>query len=389
MVKIVLLTPILQPYRISFYEKLSKINEDYQFMVLYGIPNKEDGKTKHIGNTNFESLGFNEIKLRIHPYELILYKGMFTKFKRLNPDVLIVLATPGNITYRRIVAWAREKGKLIIFWTSGWEPGRAKGFMLALKNRFVSSFFKKADFFLTYSTYATSYVESMGIDKTKIEICYNGIETDDMIKNSTQIIKRSRELITSYDLENNITFLFVGGLIPEKRVDLLIDAFIELFKKYKNIKLLLIGDGPLRTQIEEVLNKYCNPNIIFLGRIIEGVDSYFAASDCLVLPGAGGLALNQAMFWKTPCIVSKADGTEDDLVIETISGYRFKENNLASLISAMERRIHTKPDKLNLFAENSFKLILNKSNVNNMVKVFSKTIDDLLVTRQKEKSEQI
>jgi glycosyltransferase involved in cell wall biosynthesis len=387
MVKIVFLTPILQPYRISFYDKLSKINKDHQLVVMYGIPDKEDGKTKYEGNTNFESLGFKEIKLKIGPYELISYKGMFEKFKSLNPDVLIVLATPGIITYRRIVAWARRKGKIIIFWTSGWEPGRAKGIMLALKNQFVSSFFKNADFFLTYSNYATRYVGSMGIDKSKIEICYNGIETDNMIDRSEDTIQRSLELIKRYDLENHITFLFVGGLIPEKRVDLLIEAFIELFKKYKNLKLLLIGDGPLRGQIEEMLNKYCNPNIIYLGRIIDGVDSYFAASDCLVLPGAGGLALNQAMFWKTPCIVSRADGTEDDLVIEDFTGYRFKENNLASLISAMERRIHTDHDKLNLISENSYNMILQKSNVNNMVKVFSKNIDLLISRNLKENSE--
>ncbi len=378
MVKIVIITPLLQHYRLSFYEKLSAINKDYQLIVFYGINEKEDGKAGYEGETTFLSQGFRENKFRVLPFEIVYNPGMYKAFKENNPDIVIILASAGNITYHRIINWAKRKGKKVIIWTSGWDPGRAKGMLLSLKNKLVSSLFSKADFFLTYGTKASEYVELRGVDKSKIEICYNGIEIDEMIKNSSQIIKKSDELITNYGLENQITFLFVGGLIPEKKIDLLIYSFIELNKKYSNIKLLLIGDGPIRSNIEEILNKYRNPNILFLGRIINDVNAYFAASDCLILPGAGGLALNQAMFWRTPCIVSKADGTEDDLVIENITGYRFEENNKDSLISAMEKRINEKPKKINRLSENSHQKILNKSNVNNMVRIFSNSIENLL-----------
>jgi glycosyltransferase involved in cell wall biosynthesis len=378
MVKIIIITPLLQHYRLSFYEKLSIFKEDYDLTVYYGINDREDGKAGYRGATIFKSKGFKESKYRILPFDMVFNSGMYAELVKADPDVIIMLASTGNITYRRIISWARKKRKKIIIWTSGWDPGRAKGLLLSFKNMLVSFFFKKADYFLTYSSYASGYVESMGIDKSIIETCYNGIEIDDLIKNSPEIIKESQKVILKYNLENHITFLFVGGIIPEKRVDLLVDAFAELHKKYKNIKLLLIGDGPLRKTLEEKLITFNDPDISYLGRIIEGVDPYFAASDCLVLPGAGGLALNQAMFWKKPCVVSKADGTEDDLVIENISGYRFTENDLESLIGAMERRILDSREKVRLISENAHQIIMNKSNVNNMVRVFSKTIDKLL-----------
>jgi glycosyltransferase involved in cell wall biosynthesis len=219
----------------------------------------------------------------------------------------------------------------------------------------------------------------MGIDKSIIETCYNGIETDDLFKNSTEIIKKSKEIRMEYNLKGYTSFIFVGGLIPEKKVDLLIDSFIELRKKFDKIKLIIIGDGPLKQMIIEKLKTNNDLNIIYLGRIMDGVDTYFAASDCFVLPGVGGLALNQAMFWGKTCIVSKADGTEDDLVIEGVTGYRFKENDLGSLVSAMDRRINEKKDKIDVMSENSRQFIQNKSNVNNMVSVFSKTINKFLV----------
>lgn len=381
MAKIIIITPLLQHYRLSFYEKLSALNKDYQLHVFYAINEKEDGKAGYKGETKFLSQGFRENKFRVLPFDIVYNPGMYEAFKENNPDIVIILASAGNISYQRIIEWAKRKGKKVIIWTSGWDPGRAKGMLLSLKNKLVSSLFSKADFFLTYGTKASEYVESRGVDKSKIEICYNGIEIDGMIKNSPEIIKKSDELVTKYGLKDQITFLFVGGLIPEKKIDLLIHSFIELNKKYSNIKLFLIGDGPIRSSIEELLNEYRNPNILFLGRIIDDVNAYFAASDCLILPGAGGLALNQAMFWRTPCIVSKADGTEDDLVIENITGYRFEENNMDSLISAMDKRINEEPKKVNRLSENSHQIIMNKSNVDNMVRIFSKTIEGLLIQK--------
>jgi glycosyltransferase involved in cell wall biosynthesis len=226
----------------------------------------------------------------------------------------------------------------------------------------------------------------MGIDKSIIKTCYNGIETDDLIKNSSEILIKSKEIIEKFHLENHITFLYVGGLIKEKKVDLLIDAFIKLREKFVNIKLIIIGDGPQKGLIENKLKIFNDPNILFLGRIINDVDPFFAASDCLVLPGVGGLALNQAMFWRKPCIVSKADGTEDDLVIENITGYRFKENDLESLVFAMGKRINDSQDKVTMMSENSHQLIINKSNVNNMIDVFTSSIDNLLRLNKKDYS---
>jgi len=379
MIKIVLITPRLQHYRLSFYEKLSMIN-GYHLDVLYGINNNEDGKAGYTGETKFSSTGFKELKYRILPFEIVYNPGMYARIKEINPDMIIMLASTGNITYRRIINRARKKGRKIIIWTSGWDPGRAKGLLMSLKNSLVSSFYKKADFFLTYSTYANRYVESMGIDKSKIELCYNGIEIDDLRNDSVRILSESQEIIRKYNLEGHITFLYVGGLIPEKRADLLIDAFAGLREMYSNIKLMIIGDGPLKTMIEEKIRKLDDPNILFLGRIIRGVDPFFAASDCLVLPGAGGLALNQAMFWKKVCIVSKADGTEDDLVIEDVTGYRFRDNDPGSLISAMDKRINESYGKVQVMSENANRIILDKSNVNNMVNVFDRTIKSLILS---------
>ena len=370
---------MLQPYRITFYDKLSKILLDRaEMMVFHGTKAKEDGRPSFKGETPFPERGFPARTINVLRLNMVVNDGMFNTMKSYDPDLVIMQGIGGDISLRRISKWVRQHHKKLVFWTCGWEPGRAKGTLLVLKNKLVSAFFKRADFHLTYSTTATKYVEGMGIDPADIRTCYNGIETDDLVANSPGILRKSVEIRHELELESFVTFLFVGGLIPEKKVDLLLEAFSALCKKYDRIKLIIIGDGPLRPMVEEKLGSLNDPNILFLGRIIDGVDPYFAACDCFVLPGTGGLALNQAMFWGKTCIVGKADGTEDDLVIEQVSGYRFEADDAGSLEAAMERRINENPENIRIFSENSRQIIRDKSNVNHMVKIFSETISTLL-----------
>lgn len=378
MAKIVLVTPILQHYRLTFYEKLSKADKNFDLTVFFGYKKRDDGRPSFEGETKFKSKGFREYKYRILPFDIVYDWGMFTEIKKINPDIVIVQGIPGDLTLRRIVSWAKRKNKKIIIWACAWEPGRAKGLLFKFKSALVSTFFKKAHYFLTYSTHASNYVKNIGIDDSNIETCYNGIEIDEMLENSVQVIAESKKIREKYKLDGFITFLYVGGLISEKRVDLLVDAFSRLRERYNNIKLLIIGDGPLRNDLEMQIEKYNDDNIKYLGRIVDGVDPYFSAADCFVLPGIGGLALNQAMFWKKTCIVSEADGTEDDLVIEGHSGYRFNKHNLDSLIAAMERRIEEKYEKLKEMEEISYHIITEKSNVNNMVKHFTNGIKKMI-----------
>ncbi|MEO9210111.1 MAG: glycosyltransferase [Ginsengibacter sp.] len=377
MIKIVFIAPTIQHYRLSFYEKLANC-EGYDLVVFHGVQNGENGRPVFKGKIPFKNIGFKAFRLGLYPFEFEYYKGMYSQIKKTNPDIIILSAISGNITHRRVLSWAKNNQKKSIVWTCGWEPGLAKGLLLKFKNKLVSSFLKKGSFFLTYSSHANLYLESMGINNSLIETCYNGIETDSMVQNEQKTISESKEIIDKYGLKDNITFLYVGGLLSPKKVDLLIDAFVHLRKSYSNIKLLIIGDGPLKDIMLKKIDGLADSNILYLGRITNGVDSYFLASDCLVLPGAGGLALNQAMYWEKPCIVGKADGTEEDLVIENFSGYRFEENNLESLICAMDKRINESPDKLKLLSVNAHQIIVNKSNVNNMVRVFSKAINNLI-----------
>lgn len=378
MKKVAFITSMLQPYRMTFFEKLSKSDPEIDWMILHGVAQTEIGKPGYKETTAFKNMGFMFHTYRIGPFAVRYNSGLLEAFKAYNPDLVIVISNTGNISSRMIVNWTKRHKKKLILWTCGWEPGLAKGLLLQLKRRMVSRFFSKADFHLTYSTYATKYAESLGVNPSIIKTCYNGIEIDDMLNQENYIIEKSAIVKEKYQLDKYYTFLYVGRLIHQKKPDMLVDAFLLLRKKYSNIKLIIIGDGPFKSQLVSKLEKVNDDHIYYLGRIIKDVDMYFHASDCMVLPGSGGLALNQAMFWSKICIVGKADGTEDDLIIEGKTGFRFEPDNLQSLSQAMERSINTSKTDARKMGEAAREIILIKSNVNNMVDIFLSTVRKLL-----------
>ncbi len=118
-------------------------------------------------------------------------------------------------------------------------------------------------------------------------------------------------------------FLFVGRLIKEKNLHLL----ISVFNKYPDLNLTIIGDGPLRASLEAVAKE----NIRFLGSVNnKELPQYYQAADVFVLPSQSetwGLVVEEALNNGTPVIVSSAVGCADSIVTPYSSGIVFESGN--------------------------------------------------------------
>ncbi|MCK4500012.1 glycosyltransferase [Candidatus Babeliales bacterium] len=102
----------------------------------------------------------------------------------------------------------------------------------------------------------------------------------------------------------------VGRLVSVKRYDVLIDAFKVLCRKYEKSRLLIVGDGPLRPELERQSRVgLLQEKISFLGHRSDVADLY-SAFDCLAICSQSeglSIAYLEALVSGVPIIVSSAD----------------------------------------------------------------------------------
>jgi glycosyltransferase involved in cell wall biosynthesis len=159
-------------------------------------------------------------------------------------------------------------------------------------------------------------------------------------------------------LQKERYILFLGRLVPEKRPDLLVDAFSSL--KPSGWKLVLVGGvSDTKTFASNLLEKVANnPDIIFAGElrgsrlweIVRGAGLFVLPSDLEGLP----LSMLEAMQEGIPILAS--DIPPHQQLINRERGMLFAAGNLESCINSLNWAIHH-PQQLALMAENSRKYV--------------------------------
>lgn len=102
--------------------------------------------------------------------------------------------------------------------------------------------------------------------------------------------------------------VFQGRFHPQKGVVELIDIWRKVVDKMPNAKLAMIGDGPLRKNVESrIRNLVLENNVKLFGYVFDGPEKYkiFSQSKIVVHPAfydSGGMASAEAMAFGLPCI---------------------------------------------------------------------------------------
>jgi glycosyltransferase involved in cell wall biosynthesis len=166
--------------------------------------------------------------------------------------------------------------------------------------------------------------------------------------------------------------LFVGRLQFRKNVDLLLGACAELEPQPR---LVIVGDGPEREGLE-LLAQELYPSAEFVGaKHGEELKPYFTEADLFVLPGTGGLAIQEAMSYGLPVIVAQGDGTQDDLVREG-NGWQIPPDDLDALLATMKDAL-SEVARLRRMGEESYRIVKEEINIEKMVDVFVRALNQL------------
>ncbi len=157
--------------------------------------------------------------------------------------------------------------------------------------------------------------------------------------------------------------LYSGKYIAKKRPLDLVKAFKII--NSPNVHLVLMGDGPLRKEIEEYIQKNKLPNVHLTGFVNQSeIAKYYSMADVFVMcSGIGetwGLSTNEAMNFRLPLILSNTTGSSRDLVQNGKNGFVFAEGNIDELAQYIDSVFSDSFDSV-LAGEISSKLISNFS----------------------------
>ena len=210
-----------------------------------------------------------------------------------------------------------------------------------------------------------SFVE-MGGDEDKAVVIYNPIDTS--------IIRQTLNNCPPQEKNMPFTFILIGRLAEQKRIDRLIKAVYELKQDGKNCRIILVGDGPLEAELKrQVADLDLTDTIIFTGFVknpfclLESADCYISCSD----HEGFSLTTAEAMILHKPIIATPTNGPRELLQDGKLG--MLIEPNVNSLKLAMKKMMEDERFR------DSYKKQLEKENFPFVHKNIVQQMQDLFV----------
>ncbi|WP_298269699.1 glycosyltransferase family 4 protein [Geobacter sp.] len=289
---------------------------------------------------------FDLTEIPVFSFTFRYQHGVTKIVKKLRPAVVITMCHSGTFSEWQILKLKNRINFKVIAWQCGYEynPSRLKRWILS---KFVPCF----DHHLAYHTNAKHYAIAHGARPDQVTVMHNTI-------NESAIECLSKETAHSLleqcytKLKGKKIVLYVGAVLEEKRLEVVFEALDILADP--DLMFVLVGDGPHLDSIQQKFGQ--REDLVITGRVVDGVGPYFDAADVFILPGTGGLAINEAMAHGVAVISGYADGSADDLVVDGKNGFRLRNGN-ADEIATCLRNILSDPAVSRQMGEAGYEMI--------------------------------
>lgn len=350
---------VFPDYRAPFFELLAKSCLQ-GFSLFSGSPRPEEAI--HTCNTLVHGTcqPAENIHISRDRSYFLIQRGLLEWLERWQPNVLIVEANARYLSTPAAIRWMRARGKPVIGWGLG-APAANPAENL-LRNRFLRSF----DAMIAYSNTGAQQFIGAGLDPKKVFVAPNAVSPKP---------NQAAPFRPNHFKNKKAGLLFVGRLQERKNIDVLLQACASLPADLQP-SLTIVGDGPDRSRLE-TLAAEIYPQAIFTGaRHGAELDPYFNQADLFVLPGTGGLAVQQAMAHALPVLVGQADGTQSELV-RPENGWLLPAVDAATLAQTLAEAL-SDVSRLRAMGNASYKIVSEEVNLENMVACFAKAIKSVL-----------
>ncbi|MDX1760579.1 MAG: glycosyltransferase [Christiangramia sp.] len=214
--------------------------------------------------------------------------------------------------------------------------------------------------------------KALAIPEDKIQVIYRGRNFEDYQASNSGV----KEIRESLNLNHKKVFINVARLIRSKGQLILLDGFQQVLKEFPESMLLIVGEGPLRSELQLKIDSLNLNSSVFLLGYREDVPELLAASDFFIFPsyyeGLPG-ALIEAIIARKPVVVS--DIPENRECFQQGGALFFTPGNVDSLAQKIRMAVEYKDWSMDLqrsyhFAEKEFQL----KNISRKYEIFYKAL---------------
>lgn len=330
--------------------------------------------------------GYNYRFLKNYAIRPSIYNGFWGLinigiFKRLykEPKSLIIIHGWAYFTHVLTIIFAKLLGhKVALRAESPYKQEQMKPRLLtSLKHLYLRFLFLFIDKFLYIGEENKKFYLSLGQNQKNLIFAPYAVDNAKFQQEATLLSKnQAREKLNISP--DNFVVLFCGKYIFKKRPLDLIHAF--KLAELDNSKLIMLGEGELRPQMEKTIDaQKMQGKVILTGFVNQSnLYQYYQAADVFVMcSGLGetwGLSVNEAMNFRLPLIISDTTGCATDLVNN--NGYIFPLGSIEKLSELLQKIEKDGDEERKSMGDISLKIIDNYSfktiveNINNCFKTY-------------------
>ncbi len=316
--------------------------------------------------------GIGIIRLKVsHKHDPRHYFELKKILKKDEPDLLhLHLWNPGSCRY---AFWAKGKKQTRIV-TTEHDPFPLQG----IKKNFKKNALAKTTHTITvseanYRQMLKWYPEL----KNRMSIIHNGIDLEAFEKELMHFTTQEKHKIRTQLFEaksDDTVLLTIAALHPRKGLKYLLKAMRKIIEQKNSTKLVIIGEGPEKPELEKLINKLKIQDRVKLLGHQENIPKMLKSSDLFVLPSikeAFGLVLLEAMAAQVPIVATNVGGIPE-IVEDRKNGFLVEPRDEDALTQTILMLIKNKPlrEKLAFLGHHKVKQFDLKGMVEKTKKVY-------------------
>jgi L-malate glycosyltransferase len=176
-------------------------------------------------------------------------------------------------------------------------------------------------------------VEEVGVHADLTYLCYNGVDTNEFHPRDRQRVPRLKD--------SKLVIGIVCALREEKGLALLVEAFSKIRWERDAMKLVIVGQGPMRAQLEALRDRLDLQNEMLLAPATSEVAAWMRSIDIFVQPSTSesfSNAMLEAMACGC-CVIGSRVGGTPELIGDQTSGLLFNSGDLDGLVECLRKVI--------------------------------------------------